>query len=273
MTTLWQWLEDFWGKIQIPSLLLNILDVVIIAALFYVVFLLIRRTRALQLFQGLAIALLGMLLFSALAGQLGLVTLEWLLRTVVTMLVATLPLVLAIIFQPELRHFFARLGRGGFLGHTSAQARVIDEICAAAESLSEKRIGALIVILRDSGLAELAERGVKLEALVSEEVLISIFEPHSPLHDGAVVIHGNRIEAARVIIPVMEPTPEFKGLGTRHLAASQVSRESDAISLVVSEQTGALALSVGGSLERNLSLSDLRTRLTALCIPPRRERK
>ncbi len=273
MTTFSQWLEDFWGKIQIPSLLLNILDVVIIAALFYVIFIFIRRTRALQLFQGLAIALLGMLLISALAGQLGLVTLEWLLRTIVTMLVATLPLVLAVIFQPELRHFFARLGRGGFLGHTSAQARVIDEICAAAESLSEKRAGALIVILRNSGLAELAERGVRLEALVSEEVLVSIFEPHSPLHDGAAVIHGNRIEAARVIIPVMDPAPELKGLGTRHLAACQVGRESDAVSLVVSEETGIISLSVGGTLERGLSSSDLRARLTVLCVPPRREKK
>jgi len=261
MGSFWQWLEDFWGKIQIPSLWLNLLDVVLIAFLFYVLFVLIKRTRALQLFQGLAIALIVMLIASLAAGALSLITLEWLLRTIVTMFVGTLPLVLAVIFQPELRHFLAQIGRGRFRSPLGKQKDWIDEICTAVASMSQKRIGALIILERKSGLAELVAQGVLMDALLTSEALQAIFFPKSPLHDGAVLIHGNRIEAARVMIPMDEVANLPKDLGSRHLAALSVTRDSDAIVVVVSEQSGAISVAAGGQLQRNVSIPELRNRL------------
>ncbi|MDI6868113.1 MAG: diadenylate cyclase CdaA [Coprothermobacterota bacterium] len=271
MTSLYQWLQEFWGKIQVPSLALNLLDVVIIAALFFFLFYFIKRTRAFQLFMGLAIALAVMLVISIIAGWAGLITLEWLLRTVVTMIVATLPLVLAVIFQPELRHFFARLGSRSILTHASGYEETINEICQAVNQMAEKKMGALIIIQRESGLEELVEQGVKMDSLVSAEVLSSIFYPNSPLHDGAVVISRNRILAARVVIPLPDVTG-LRRLGTRHLAALEITRETDAIAVVVSEQTGAISLAFKGELQADLSSMDLRTRLTSLLTPQRREK-
>jgi|YelNatPaOPRAMG01_1025707.scaffolds.fasta_scaffold01053_8 diadenylate cyclase len=271
MTSIYQWLQEFWGKIQVPSLALNILDVVIIAVFFFLLFYFIKRTRAFQLFMGLTIVLAIMLLISAVAGWAGLITLEWLLRTVVTMIVATLPLVLAIIFQPELRHFFARLGSRSLLTHTLGYEETIDEICQAVNQMAEKRVGALIVIQRESGLEELVEQGIRMDSLVSAEVLSSIFFPNSPLHDGAVVISGNRILAARVVIPIPDVS-SLRKLGTRHLAALEITKETDAVALVVSEQTGGISLAFKGELQTDLSAMDLRTRLTSLFTPQRREK-
>ncbi|MCR4428283.1 MAG: diadenylate cyclase CdaA [Caldiserica bacterium] len=271
MTSFYEWLQEFWAKIKVPSLALNILDVVIISVLLFFVFYFLKRTRAFQLFMGLAIALAFMLIISVIAGWVGLITLEWVLRTVVTMIIATLPLVLAIIFQPELRHFFARLGSRSILAHPSGYEETLSEIFQAVIQMAEKKIGALIIIQRESGLQELVERGVKMDSLVSAEVLNSIFYPNSPLHDGAVVISGNRILAARVVIPL----PDVIGLrkfGTRHLAAVEVTKETDAIAVVVSEQTGTISLAFKGALETDLRTVDLRTRLTSLLVPPRREK-
>ncbi len=271
MTSFYQWLQEFWGKIQVPSLTLNILDVFIIAALFFFLFYFIKRTRAFQLFMGLTIALAVMLVVSTIAGWAGLITLEWLLRTVVTMIVATLPLVLAIIFQPELRHFFARLGSRGILTHTSGYEGTISEICQAVKQMAEKKVGALIIIQRESGLEELVEEGVRMDSIVSAEVLFSIFFPNSPLHDGAVVISGNRILAARVVIPIPDVASHRK-MGTRHLAALEITRETDAVAVVISEQTGIISLAFRGELQRDLSPMDLRIRLTSIFIPQRREK-
>ncbi|MCX5969971.1 MAG: diadenylate cyclase CdaA [Coprothermobacterota bacterium] len=261
MSSLWQWLEEFWGKIQIPSLALNILDVLIIAVLFYLLFLLIKRTRAFQLFQGLTVGLIVMLLASVVAGWIGLTTLEWVLRTIVAMLVGTLPLVLAIIFQPELRHFLARIGRGGFIGHNPSQEAVVDQVVTAVRHMSADRIGALIVLEKASGLVEVAESGVQLDSLVSTDTLESIFFPNSPLHDGAVLIRGNRIEAARVMIPLPDSVPGGEGLGTRHNAGLSLSRDSDAQVIIVSEQTGMVSLAREGKLQRDIKLDQLRGEL------------
>lgn len=271
MTSFYEWLQEFWAKIKVPSLALNILDVVIISVLLFFIFYFLKRTRAFQLFMGLAIALAFMLIISVVAGWVGLITLEWVLRTIVTMIIATLPLVLAIIFQPELRHFFARLGSRSILAHPSGYEETLNEIFQAVIQMGEKKIGALIIIQRESGLQELVEKGIKMDSLVSAEVLTSIFYPNSPLHDGAVVISGNRILAARVVIPLPDVTG-LRKLGTRHLAAIEVTRETDAIAVVVSEQTGTISLAFKGALETNLRTVDLRTKLTSLLVPPRREK-
>ncbi|MGB9553934.1 MAG: diadenylate cyclase CdaA, partial [bacterium] len=256
MTSIYQWLQEFWGKIQVPSLALNILDVVIIAVFFFLLFYFIKRTRAFQLFMGLTIVLAIMLLISTVAGWAGLITLEWLLRTVVTMIVATLPLVLAIIFQPELRHFFARLGSRGLLTHALVYEKTLEEICQAANQMAEKKIGALIIIQKESGLEELVEQGIRMDSLVSAEVLSSIFFPNSPLHDGAVVISRDRILAARVVIPIPDVS-SLRKLGTRHLAALEITKETDAVAVVVSEQTGTISLAFKGELQTDLSIEDL----------------
>lgn len=267
-----QWLEEFWGKLQVPSLALNILDVVIIATLFFLLFYFARRTRAFQLFVGLAIALVAMIIGSAIAGWIGLITLNWLLRTVVTMIVAVFPLVLAIIFQPELRQFFARIGQRRFPARTLIQEEALEEVCRAAETMALRKIGALVIIQRESGLAELMARGVKLETLISAEALVSIFYPGSPLHDGAAIISDGRIEAARVVVPIPETAYSPRDLGMRHLAAITVTRDSDAAALVVSEQTGKISLAYAGHLEEDLKGAELRARLNSIIVLPRKGR-
>jgi diadenylate cyclase len=271
MSSFWQWLEEFWGKIQIPSLALNFLDVLIIAVLFYLLFRLIKRTRAFQLFQGLTVGIIVMLLASLVAGWIGLSTLQWVLSTVVVMLVGTLPLVLAIIFQPELRHFLARIGRGGFLGHSPSKVATVNQVVTAASSMANKKIGALIVMEGESGLAELVEKGVRMDSLVSAEALESIFYPNSPLHDGAVLIQGNRIEAARVIIPFPDDFSGAEGLGTRHNVGVSLSRDSDVQVVIVSEQTGRISLAQEGKLLRDLSPSELRSELIRIFNRPPRK--
>jgi diadenylate cyclase len=178
-------------------------------------------------------------------------------------------LILIVLFQPELRRAVAQAGRSRLLRGVLGAARqeqgpVIDDVVQAADALAARRIGALMVLERATGLRHYAELGVPLDALVSSDLLESLFHPYSPLHDGAVFIRGTRVAAAGCFLPLSRHPERGRKLGTRHRAALGLSEESDAVVLVVSEETGRISLAVGGQMESPLDRSALRHRLADL---------
>ncbi len=173
------------------------------------------------------------------------------------------PLALIIVFQPEIRNILEHIGRNQLLGRhkiltLDEREKLVYEIMNAVEYLRKSRIGALIVIERDVSLNDYIERSKKIYADISSELLISIFFPRNPLHDGGVIIQGNKITSAGAVFPISINSKINKRLGTRHRAAIGISEESDCISLVVSEETGKISIAVGGVLNYNLSLDDAR---------------
>jgi diadenylate cyclase len=176
--------------------------------------------------------------------------------------------VLIVVFQPELRRALAWVGQGPvlkrLLGDTTERARVVDEVGRAVEALAARRIGALIVLERSTGLRQYAELGVALDALVSADLLTSVFLPYSPLHDGAVFIQGGRVVAAGCFLPLSRNTQIGRTLGTRHRAALGITEETDAIAVVASEETGRLSLAVAGRIEVAADADALRQRLEEL---------
>ncbi len=236
-----------------------VVDILLVAYVIYKLLLLIKGTRAVQLLRGLALLVVA----SALSDRLHLYTMNWILEKTWTMLFVALP----IIFWPELRRALEQLGRGGFFGRPFFFAeedakRVVAEVVRSVENLSRRRVGALIVFMGETGLKEYVESGVELDALLSAELLINIFEPNTPLHDGAVIVRGNRILAAACYLPLaQESTAVSKELGTRHRAALGIAEQSDALAVVVSEETGVISVAEGGDLARGLSREELEIRL------------
>lgn len=239
----------------------DLLDILILSGLFYYLFRFIRGTRAAQMFVGLVI----ILLISLLAGALQLNGLNWLVSSLKTVWV----LAFLILFQPELRKALTSLGGGKmFRSFTRSQDLfIIKELIQAVETLSEKSIGALIVVERNVGLKNIVETGTLLEARVSAELLVSIFTPPTPLHDGAVVISGNQVTAAGCILPLSQNPRLAYALGTRHRAALGITEESDAIVMVVSEETAQISIAEGGRLLPNLDEGTLRSTLATLFTP------
>lgn len=243
----------------------SILDIAIITYVFYKAIILIRGTRAEQLIKGLAVLLLA----TVLSGQLGLVTINWLLTRTLTVGLVAIP----IVFQPELRRGLESLGRGKIFTRTSflygekELEYMLDELIKAVQVLVKKKVGALIVIERETGLNEIAETGIAVDGQVSAEILVNIFLPRSPLHDGAVIIRGNRLVAAGCYLPLTENPNLSKELGTRHRAALGVSEQSDSVALVVSEETGVISLTNNGKLTRYLDEKTLKQMLLKLIKP------
>jgi len=237
------------------------LDVLILSSLFYYLFRFIRGTRAAQMFVGLVI----ILLVSLLAGLLQLNGLNWLISSLKTVWV----LAFLILFQPELRKALTSLGGGKlFRSFTRTQESfILGELVRAVETLSEKGMGALIVIERNVGLKNIVETGTLLEAKVSAELLVTIFTAPSPLHDGAIVISGSQIVAAGCILPLSQNPRLAYALGTRHRAALGITEESDAIVLVVSEESSQIAVAESGRLMPNLDEGTLRSTLAGLFAP------
>jgi diadenylate cyclase len=237
------------------------LDILLVAAVVYRVFVLFRGTRAVQMVIGLA-ALVGA---SLLARGMELHSLQWLLDNFWSFWV----IALVVLFQPELRRALAsagqpRLFRSLFGAASEEAGRVVDEIASVAESLAGRRIGALIVVERAIGLRQYAELGVALDAIVSADLLTSLFLPYSPLHDGAVFVHGSRVVAAGCFLPLSRNLQIGRALGTRHRAALGISEETDAVSVVVSEETGRISIAVDGHIESIVDGDALRPRLRTL---------
>ena len=243
---------------------LDVIDVIVVAYLLYHVLVLLRRTGAFSLVKGLAVFLI------AVAVTAWLPTLHYLLRA---MLFPGI-IALVIIFQPELRTALTRLGKAGFLGAQLSNLsssmdsediqQTISEVVEAAGNFSESHIGALIVFQREVGLMDITRTGKTLAARVSAELLESIFHPKSPLHDGAVVIRGNTLVAAACVLPYTERPGLSASAGMRHRAALGVSEQTDAVCVVVSEETGAISLAIDGALSRRLDRAHLTERLMSL---------
>ncbi len=233
----------------------DIIDILIVAVAFYKLFMLIRETRAEQLTKGI----IALFIFTKLSEWLELYTINWLLRQLMT--VGTLAIL--IVFQPELRRALEYIGRSRFFTKSFTEIKdetlsgVVEEITEAAASLSRQKIGALIVLERKTGLSEVAETGTKIEGQVSSELLINIFIPNTPLHDGAVIIKEDMIKAAGCFLPLTDNMSLSKDLGTRHRAALGISEKSDCLAIVVSEETGAISIAENGSLARYLDIKTL----------------
>ncbi len=234
----------------------DILDIAIVSFIVYRLLLLLRGTKAAKMLVGLILLLLA----SVLSRHMRLYTLDWLLQSFWAYIV----IALIIIFQPEIRRALARMGEASFFPtFTSAEElKSLEEIVRAAISLANRKIGALIVIQRETKLKDFVELGTALDAKVSKELLMSIFHPSSPIHDGAVVIKGNRVIAAGCFLPIAPTTRISKALGTRHRAALGLSEETDAVVIVVSEETGQISMSMNGKLETHLDMGTLRDVLT-----------
>ncbi|MFC4765899.1 diadenylate cyclase CdaA [Effusibacillus consociatus] len=247
------------------------LDILIVAFVLYRMILLIRGTRAVQLLKGIVV----ILIMTGISSYLNLRALNWILDKSLTIGLFAIP----VVFQPELRRALEQLGRGGFFSRSFSLSktqedeqdirRMINEIAKATSVLSKNKIGGLIVIERETGIADIMETGVKIEAIVSSELLINIFIPNTPLHDGAVVIRGNRIVTANTFLPLSDDPNLAQELGTRHRAAIGITENSDAIGIVVSEEKGFVSLTVNGKIVRNIDDQTLRQMLTSHLMPQR----
>ena len=241
-----------------------LLDIFLTAVLIYLVLRLIQGTRAVRLAIGATIVYAVYVV----ALELDLRLLSGILQTgAVVGLVA-----LVVVFQPELRRALDRLGRVGswaWLGatDTSGYQRVAALLAASAAKLSRRHTGALIVVERDTGLGDMAETGVIVEAQLSSELLASLFATGYPLHDGAAIVSGNEIVAAGVMLPLAEREGSLERYGTRHRAALGVTEQTDALAIVVSEESGSISLAQGGALVRDLDEDELRQRLFSLLAP------
>ena len=227
------------------------LDVALMSLLFYKSFMLLRGTRAAPMVAGLVV----ILVVAVIAERTEMVGVRWLLTQIKTVWLIGI----VIVFQNEFRRLLSYLGQNRLFRPFYAEApdKTIDEIITAVRALARQGVGALIVLTREVGMAAVIERGVRLESEVSAPLLVTIFQPRTPLHDGAVVITGNRIEAAKCILPLTD-NPVDQRLGTRHRAALGLSEESDALIVVVSEETRTISLASNGRLRRELSPDGLR---------------
>jgi len=239
-------------------------DVLVVAVGIYWLLLLIKGTRAVQILVGLG----ALIALRVAADFLDLLTLSWLLDTFLQPAV----LILVILFQADIRRGLSRLGRGFFPRLSERQeSQLVEEVVRAAQSLSARRTGALIVLERRTGLDDQIEAGTPLDATVSKELLTSIFLPSSPLHDGAVLIQHGRASHAGAILPLTLRTDLPEGVGTRHRAAVGITEETDAAVVVVSEETGAISVVMGGEMIRGLDAPRLRVVLRDALARPDEE--
>ena len=246
MTTIWeqlQFLRPGWT---------DLLEILFVAFLLYRILLVLQRTRAMQI-------MLGVVLLAFMYGVSRLLDLI-LIRTLLEAAFQYGAIAALVVFQPELRAALARLGRSRMIRafQRLEGSRVAEEIVEAAERLGRARHGAIIAIEQEVGLGEYAETGSAVDARVTAEMLTTIFTPYSPLHDGAVLISGDQIRTAGAILPLTQSSIKDRSLGTRHRAALGLSEETDAIVVVVSEETAQLSVAIGGRLERDVSPERLR---------------
>ena len=248
--------EDF----TLWKYLATIVDILLVWFVIYKLINVIRGTKAVQLLKGIFV----ILLIRVLSEFFGLQTLSWMMHQVITYGF----LAIIIIFQPELRRALEQLGRGKFFTRSSSpddddQEKTLEAIAKATDYMAKRRIGALISIERETGMSDYIETGISLNANISSELLINIFIPNTPLHDGAVILQKNNVAAAACYLPLSESPFISKELGTRHRAALGISEVTDSITVVVSEETGNISLTKNGELHRNLTLEGFKELLSA----------
>ncbi|MDF2922757.1 MAG: hypothetical protein K0R57_1671 [Paenibacillaceae bacterium] len=240
---------EIFTNLTIRGSIKEIIDILIVSYVIYKLILVLRGTRAIQLLQGIFVVVLAW----ALSFLFNLNTLQWLMNQMFTYGV----MALIIIFQPELRRALEQLGRGKLFTRSTTDEdhevnRRIGEIVKTVNYLSRRKIGALIVFERETGLTDYVESGIPLHSHISSELLINIFIPNTPLHDGAVIIRQDVIMAAGCYLPLSENPFISKELGTRHRAGIGMSEVSDAISVIVSEETGQISLAINGQIVRDI---------------------
>ena len=252
-----------WNVLHRPGIA-DIIDIIVVAIIIYELIMLTRQTRGSAVLKGLVV----LLLIVGVSNLLGLTALNWLLMNIIS----NGAVVLVILFQPELRKALEQMGRGAILEKNredkSEEARVVDEMVRCMTNLSRRRVGALIVFEQKTGLQDVIETGISIDAKVSSELLENIFEPNTPLHDGAVVVRGFRVMAGACILTLTEGAGISHELGTRHRAAIGVSENTDAVALIVSEETGIISMAKAGKLTRHLDQKSLREILTGMYEPP-----
>ena len=249
----------------------NLVDVAILAVLIYSMIKLVIHTRSNSLFKGIAVVLI----MAWIAGILGFNAVSWLLNQIISMGL----LVVVILFQPEFRRGLDQIGRSRFMrrmfgpiGRREEVEQVekpVSEIVRAMNDMARKKIGALIVVERMTGLGDVIETGTRVDAEISAPLIENIFEPNTPLHDGAMIIRNRRINAAACILPLSSDPSISKDLGTRHRAGIGITETTDAVSLIVSEETGIISMAREGRLTRHLDARSLNILLTELFTPER----
>ncbi|KGR77922.1 diadenylate cyclase CdaA [Ureibacillus manganicus] len=250
------------------NVIVSFLDVLLVWYVVYKLLTLIKGTKAVQLLKGLFV-----IIFARIATEIfGLDTLGWMLQQVIDFGF----LAIIIIFTPEIRRALEQLGRGKIFQRSTSQledeqSRLIEAMKKAVSYMAKRRIGALISIENETGLTEYIETGIKMNADISSELLINIFIPNTPLHDGAVVLQKTKIAAAACYLPLSESTFISKELGTRHRAALGLSEVTDAITIIVSEETGAISLAKNGNLNRNLTIDQFEADLRKMWFGPEQD--
>jgi diadenylate cyclase len=239
----------------------DVVDILIVSMLIYEALKLIRGTRAMQMATGFVLVLLLFYLSQAFPLQ----TVSWLIQNVL----AYAAIAAIVLFQSDIRRALSHLGRAPFFRYFSRSERTaeaIEEVITAAGMLAKARVGAIIIIERLIGLRNYVESGIPLDAAVSYDLLTTIFQPSTPMHDGAVIIQEDRIAASSCFLPLTVNPKLDRDLGTRHRAAIGLTEECDAVAVVISEERGEISLSVRGRIERRLSTEDLRARLQILVL-------
>lgn len=266
MPTLWETIELFlWNVLHRPGLS-DLADILLVTVVIYQLLKMTRETRGSAVLKGLLL----LLVIVGVSNLFGLTALNWLLMQVLN----NGALVLVILFQPEIRKALEQIGRGARIEKVRQNdhdeiSRAIDGVVQCVTKLSRRRVGALIVFEQKTGLKDIIENGIRIDGAISAGLLENIFEPNTPLHDGAVVIRGTRVMSAACILTLTEASGISHDLGTRHRAALGVSETTDAIALIVSEETGIISVARGGKLNRHLDVKALRTLLEGIYERPR----
>ena len=255
-------IENFFWNIFHRIHLKDFLDIVLVAFLIYKLLLLTKNTRASQVLKGFVL----LIIMNYVSKLLGFAGLNWILKNILN----NGAIVLMILFQPEIRSTLEHLGRNTHMTKQSSNANegetIINEITHALISLSRRKVGALIVFEKNTGLQDTIETGTRLDSIISSSLIVNIFEPNTPLHDGAVVVKNKRIAAAACILPLTEQTELSKDLGTRHRAGIGASENSDALVMIVSEETGIISYASNGKLTRNLDANSINSVLQEIFI-------
>jgi uncharacterized protein (TIGR00159 family) len=262
---LWELLKELWAYVGANfDPIRDTVDVLIVTFGIYWLLLLIRGTRAVQILLGLIV-----LVAASLASQVfQLITLGWILEN----FLASAVLIFIVIFQNDIRRALAQMGRGFFRSSTAREeSQIIEDVVRGIQSLAENRIGSLVVLERETVLDDQIEAGTKIDAEVSKDLLVSVFQSHSPLHDGAVLIQGGRVASAGCILPLTLRADLPEGVGTRHRAAVGITEETDALVIVVSEETGVISVVLSGEMRSDLTVSQLRTTLRTILSGERRD--
>jgi len=250
------WLENLWSTLSGNFQWVDLVDIILVSCAVYWVLILLRGTRAAQMGLGLLILVFAWLL----SRQFQLATLGFILDN----FLSGLFVIVIVIFQADIRRALTRVGRGFFTPSARQEAYAIEEIVRASQALAQRRVGALIVIERDISLEQYMELGTTIDAELTRDLLVALFLPYSPLHDGALVIRSSRIASAGCILPLTMQGQLDGTLGTRHRAALGVTEETDAIAVVVSEETGRISLVTSGEISADLDGPNLRQELLRL---------